>query len=55
MCVRACVCVREKERERERLGCFVNTSSGEGIVELYAAPSPFLLNKICLNQTLADG
>ena len=37
-----CVCVW--------LGSFVNTSSGEGIVALYAAPNPFLLNKICLNQ-----
>ena len=32
------------------LGSFVNTSSGEGIVALYAAPNPFLLNKIRLNQ-----
>ena len=24
--------------------------NGEGIVALYAAPNPFLLNKICLNQ-----
>ena len=24
--------------------------SGEGIVALYTAPNPFLLNKICLNQ-----
>ena len=29
---------------------FVNTTFGEGIVTLYAAPNPFLLNKICLNQ-----
>ena len=32
------------------LGSFVTTSSGEGIVALYAVPNPFLLNKICLNQ-----
>ena len=25
-------------------------NAGEGIVALYAAPNPFLLNKICLNQ-----
>ena len=25
--------------------------SGEGNVALYATPNPFLLNKICLNQT----
>ena len=25
-------------------------ASGEGIVALYAAPNPYLLNKICLNQ-----
>ena len=25
-------------------------TSGEGIVALYAAPNPFLLNKICLDQ-----
>ena len=25
-------------------------TSGEGIVALYAAPNPFLLNKICINQ-----
>ena len=42
VCVCVCVCVW--------LGSFVNTSSGEGIVALYAAPNPFLLNKICLNQ-----
>ena len=42
-----CVCVW--------LGSFVNTSSGEGIVELYAAPNPFLLSKICLNQVAVDG
>ena len=36
------------------LGSFVNTSSGEGIVALYAAPNPFLLNKICLNQCADD-
>ena len=45
MCVCVCVCVR--------LGTFVNTSSAEGIVALYAAPNPFLLNKICLNQKIA--
>ena len=28
--------------------CFYE--SGEGIVALYAAPNPSLLNKICLNQ-----
>ena len=28
----------------------LNYASGEGIVALYAAPNPFLLNKICLNQ-----
>ena len=27
---------------------------GEGIVALYAAPNPFLLNKICLNQLHID-
>ena len=41
-----CVCVW--------LGSFVNTSSGEGIVALYAAPNPFLPNKICLNQFIQD-
>ena len=46
VCVCICVCVR--------LGSCVNTSSGEGIVTLYAAPSPFLLNKICLNQIMGD-
>ena len=32
----------------------VATSAREGIVALYAAPNPFLLNKICLNQLLFD-
>ena len=26
--------------------------TGKGIVPLYAAPNPFLLNKICLNQII---
>ena len=26
------------------------TDSGDGIIVLYAAPNPFLLNKLCLNQ-----
>ena len=32
------------------IASYYNTSSGEGIVALYAATNPFLLNKICLNQ-----
>ena len=33
-------------------GLALVANSGEGIVALYAAPYPFLLNTICLNQTV---
>ena len=45
-----CVCAYVCVHMCVWLGSFVNTSSGEGIVTLYAARNPFLLNKICLNQ-----
>ena len=32
--------------------CYIVHVFGEGDVAFYAAPNPFLLNKICLNESL---
>ena len=47
--------VESVQRNCDQLNVFYSDSqclSGEGIVALYTAPNPFLLNKICLNQCL---
>ena len=45
-----CLCLfRRLRRNLHETVCNL-TSTGEGIIAFYAAPNPFFLNKICLNQ-----